>query len=211
MFPDDFNKQALELIQEKKHNEAAIMLREAVHAMPEGWMPLETSEAGAVVRSWSDDEFEAFRDWYLGCGGSGEVKWEWPSYSHAWYLLSAIYVDHERYDDALRLLSEGVQLERDHPDLLCEGGFILHRLGDLESAQKAYEAALAARPWVTARQKARSLRGLSSVLTDLDRLSEAEALLADALALEPDNEITARGLEHLRGRLAATVKPDQVD
>jgi hypothetical protein len=35
-------------------------------------------------------------------------------------------------------------------------------------------------------------------------------VLAEALALEPDNEITARGLEHIRGRMAAAAGPDQV-
>ncbi len=201
MFPDDANKQALELIQEKKYNEAAILLRDAVHAMPEGWRPVEADEGRTIVHAWSDDEFEAYRSWHERSGIPGEVIWEGISYSHSWYLLAAIYVDQEKYDDALRLLAEGVKIERDHPDLLCEGGFIMHRLGDLETALKAYEAALQARPWITVRQKARALRGSSSVMTDQEKFEEAELALIEAQVLEPENEITKRGLEFVREKL----------
>jgi len=198
VFPDDFNKRGLELIQEKKYNEAEVMLRQAVESMPDGWKPIEATATGTLVHAWSDDEFAAYREWHHRSGDQGEVLWEGPSYAHTWYLIAAIYVDHEQYDDALRLLAEGMQLERDHPDLLCEGGFVLHRIGDLEAAIKAYDIALSARPWITSRQRARALRGSSSVLTDLGRLEEAEACLTEAQALEPDNEITRRGLEYVR-------------
>ena len=205
VFPDDFNKQALELIQEKKYNEAAVLLRDAVHSMPDGWKPIETTPAGTLVRAWSGDEFAAYSAWHSRAGLPGEPKWESPSYSHAWYLLAAIYVDHEQYDDALRLLATGTQLERDHPDLLCEGGFVLHRVGDLDAALKAYEIALDARPWITPRQKARALRGSSSVLADLGRFGEAESRLVQAQELEPDNEITRRGLQYVRDRIKDAV------
>jgi len=201
VFPDDFNKRALELIQEKKHNEAAVLLRDAVHSMPDAWKPIETTPSATLVRAWSDDEFAAYREWRSRAGLPGEVRWEGPSYSHAWYLLAAIYVDHEQYDDALRLLATGTQLERDHPDLLCEGGFVLHRVGDLEAALKAYEIAMDARPWITTRQRARALRGGSSVLSDQGRFAEAEKRLIEAEALEPDNEITRRGLEYVREQI----------
>lgn len=202
MFPDDFNKRALELIQERKHDEAAVLLRDGVHSMPDGWKAVETTPEGTLVRAWSDDEFEAYRGWHERSGLPGPVKWEWPSYSHAWYLLAAIYADYEQYDDALRLLAQGTQLERDHPDLLCEGGFVLHRVGDLDSALKAYDAALQARPWITPRQRARALRGSSSVLTDSGKLEDAELRLIEARVLEPDNEITKRGLEYVQGKIA---------
>ena len=198
VFPDDFNKRGLELIQEKKYNEAEVILRQAVESMPDGWKPIESTPAGTLVHAWSEDEFAAYRTWHQNSGGAGEVRWEGPSYSHAWYLIAAIHVDHAQYDDALRLLAQGMQLERDHPDLLCEGGFVLHRVGDPEAALKAYEIAAESRAWITPRQKARALRGSSSVLTDLGKLEEAEKRLAEALSIEPENEITARGLEYVR-------------
>ena len=83
MFPDDFNKRGLELIQEKKYNEAEVMLRQAVESMPDGWKPIEATATGTLVHAWSDDEFAAYREWcvwqvhlaHFGC-------LFWPTLSH---------------------------------------------------------------------------------------------------------------------------------
>jgi len=51
------------------------------------------------------------------------------------------------------------------------------------------------------RQRARALRGGSSVLTDQRKFEEAELMLIEARVIEPDNEITRRGLEFVREKL----------
>ena len=202
MFPDDFNRRSLELILEKKYNEAEVILRQAVESMPEGWQPIELSDGTVLVHAWSDDEFAAYRDWRQSAGDLRDLTWQGPSYSHAWYLLGAIYADHNQLDESLALLAQGIELERDHPDLLCEGGFVLHKVGEVEAALKAYAVAISARPWITPRQRARGLRGSSSILVEQGRFEIAEQRLVEALALEPDNEITAHGLDYVRRQRA---------
>ncbi len=79
-------------------------------------------------------------------------------------------------------------------DVQLEVARLLHRLGQLSAAERAYRASLATRP-----PDPEALVGLGAALADLGRAPEAKASLARALALDPSSAPARKMLEQLGG------------
>ncbi len=116
------------------------------------------------------------------------VMWTYPSYSKAYFLLAYLAVERSAFDEALDAVNKGLELESDHPKMLCEKGFILLCLSRPEEALETYQRAPTARVLTSVPVKAEALRGQGFSLIQLNRLDEAEKALKDSLVLEPNSD-----------------------
>ena len=129
------------------------------------------------------------------------IVWVTQSYSKLYYELAFEAIERKAYYDALEAVAAGLQLEPDHPTLLCERGLALSQLGRYDAARDAYREALLAREWTPPSVLARALRGEAVALIDLNQLEEAEERLNMSLRLDPSNSTAQNELiyiEYLR-------------
>jgi Flp pilus assembly protein TadD len=118
--------------------------------------------------------------------------------------LGSYYNETGRYADAERVLAKGMTLfavpglGEMMPGLASEHAMALARLGRLDEALAAYDAALKLAA-VKDTDRARLQRGRGYVLTELNRLDEAEAAYAQSLKLEPGNPIALHELAYIAG------------
>ncbi len=96
--------------------------------------------------------------------------------------------------EALARVSDAHFELQDPYDVQLEVARLLHRLGQLSAAERAYRASLEGRP-----PSADALLGLGAALADLGRPHEAKASLQRALELDPESLPARRMLERLDG------------
>ncbi|MEX2497240.1 MAG: tetratricopeptide repeat protein [Woeseia sp.] len=116
----------------------------------------------------------------------------WPDSAMSLNALGYTLADHtERYREAARLIKKALKLEPDSPAIIDSWGWVLYKQGEHEKAlaelERAYEKLKD--PEVAAH--------LVEVLWQLERMDEANAVLEDAEALFPENEL----LENVRERV----------
>lgn len=86
-----------------------------------------------------------------------------PDYAEAWHRRATLFLQDERYDEALRDLNETLKHEPRHFGAWLGLGMILERLGSTEEALEAYREALAIHPRL---DRARSAVARLSAATD---------------------------------------------
>lgn len=193
---DNFNRLADEAIAEGGWSEAREVLENVLAGMPPGWKPAQARRDFLNIAFWDEEEFFAYvRNQRPESQKS--IAWTPPSYSKAWWQLAVVAVKEERLDNALICVQGGIALERDHPRLWIEKGFILNRLQRHEEALECYERAAVVRNWAPASQVSRALRGQGSALIDLCRLDDAENAYRRSLELEPNSELARKELEYI--------------
>ena len=203
-----FNRRASALIVDGSYAEARALLDAAIHAMPTGWTPLRDDGQSLTICFWDQEEFLAYSHQERERLNKS-IFWAEGSYSHAWYQLAVVARKQKRFEDAVFSIDCGLELERDHPELWNERGYLLGKLKRHQESLECYLRAASVRDWAPASQTARALRGQGAQLIDLDRLSEAEEVLRRSLELEPESEVARNELkyiEDLRGRREAKKK-----
>jgi tetratricopeptide (TPR) repeat protein len=194
--PSNANQEAERLISAGQPDAARLLLLQTVGQMPAGWQPCQEDESCLRIAFWNTEELIAFIS-AVQSSLQKDVLQVLPSYSLAWYQLAFLAVGRGDFAEALDCLDEGIRLESNHPELWCEKGYVLSRLGRHKEALSCYQMAETARPWAPASQRARALRGQGSVLIDLQDLDGAEIAFYGSLRLEPGNELTQRELAYL--------------
>ena len=191
-----FNQRAGKLIAQGRLDEAKALLDKTIHEMPAGWKPVRDDGQWLDVFFWDQEEFLAHCD-HQREPLTKSIAWVEGSYSKAWYLLAVIASKQMRFEDALFSIDCGLELERDHPELWNERGYVLGQLKQHEESLECYLHAASVREWAPKSQVARALRGQGVQLIDLDRLDEAENALRRSLKLEPESEVALKELEYI--------------
>ena len=125
------------LVQEGKRAEAERLLNEFVSEMPIDWKPVTESETSIDVSYWSLEEFMSHAAHYTKEGGDKNLKWVvGHSYSEVFYTLAFISAEQQDWPKAMLYIQQAIELEPDHPLILCEKATILSQLG---LYQKAYD------------------------------------------------------------------------
>jgi tetratricopeptide (TPR) repeat protein len=183
---------------EHRFDDAERAALQLIAQIPAGWTAVEET-TGRVERAFFDmEEFLAFVAHEKASGGpTRAVVWTCPSYSKAWWTVAYVRVERQDPKGALAALDRALALEPDHPTILGEQSLVLVHSGQADAALAAVDAALAARPWMTAAQRARLLRGRGVVLVELGRLDEAEQSLKQSLELEPDSQVALMELLYI--------------
>lgn len=119
-----------------------------------------------------------------------------PGNPRAWSNLALAASQEGRAEEAIRRWEQAIPLAEGEPvvlvRLLGNLGLELARAGRLEEAERTLRRAVAIQPWPDLQN------GLAEVLTVRGRLDEAEALLAEVLAREPDQGEALASLGRLR-------------
>jgi len=192
-----------EAFSHKRWDEARCLVETDLAAIPDGWSPLADfepdGERGRVIRGsfWDPGEFQAYLLHVRGLGGSTSVYWMGPSYSQRWWQLAVVNREEGKYEEAIRCIEQGLQLEPDHPYLWVQWGLILCAMAHYDEALFAHQTAETVRTWSPDSVKAWALRSQGYVLIELGRLSEAKSAYARSLALEPDNGNARNELDYI--------------
>ncbi len=120
--------------------------------------------------------------------GARKVVWVEDIYPIAGLLVGVYFNEIGQSDMALPALQTALALEPDNSQLVTETGMALIKLGRGPEALPLYDKTLAldilALPDL---DRARVLRAKGFVLTDMNRLDEAEQAYKDSLKLQPDH------------------------
>ena len=184
---DDFIAVAENLIENGQLENAYNLLKISIKQMPFDWKPYIESDKYINIFFWNKQEFLS----YVECNKenfSKVIYWNFSSYSKAHYLLAYILIEQENYKEALVEIENGLALEPDHPKLLCEKAYILNKMGNDLNSLSLLQKAENSRLWITSAQKTHTLREQSIILSNLDRLEEAETTLTKAMLLSPNNK-----------------------
>ena len=187
------------MIKEGKRAEAEKLLNDFVSEMPIGWKPVMESETSINVAYWSLEEFLSHIAHYTKVGGKKNLNWVGPSYSKAFYTLAFICVEQQDLSKAMLYIQQAIELEPDHPMILCEKAMILSQLGFYQEAYDLFIKASEIRSWALKIQRALALRGAAIALIDLKRMDDAENLLKKSLELEPENKVALNELKYIEG------------
>jgi len=112
-----------------------------------------------------------------------DVKANFPKVPEAYIRLSSLAARSGHPEESERILKEGMIELPDHPQLHIDYAWNARRRGDLQEALKRWEVVKTRFPerpegyWVTAR-----------ILMDLNRVDDADLLLAPSLRLFPENQ-----------------------
>ncbi len=145
---------------------------------------------------WDGDEFFKFVDDNRATLQKSLAWVEMPP-AKAFYWLAYIAYEWGDFEEALGFIEEGLKLDPARPQMLCEKGEILKRLGRFGEALDSYRKVAMASGWVPNSQKARAYRGQGFALTELRRLDEAESAFHESLKIEPDNETAKHELRYI--------------
>jgi tetratricopeptide (TPR) repeat protein len=195
--PEHFVEFADSMIHRGEYLEAEQLLTKAVALMPCDWKPATETADFLKIAFWNTSEFETYVEFHRAEPGGKSLMWTYPSYSKAYFLLAYLAAERKDFDQALDAVSKGLDLEPDHPKMLCEKGFLLRHLNRPEEALETYQRAASARALTPLLVKADSLRGQGFALLDLNRLAEAEKVLKDSLALEPNSDAATDALDYI--------------
>ena len=132
-------------------------------------------------------------------------------YADITLFLALYYNEVHRYDDALRVIAAGLKLAHTPtlgahlPHLFSERATAYAQLRRFDEALATYDTAMTLAADTNA-DKARFLRGRGYVLTEQNRLEEAEAAYNDSLKLEPGNPLATRELAYIERLKAGGAK-----
>jgi tetratricopeptide (TPR) repeat protein len=192
----NFNEHADELLADGCYSEAEDALRAELEAMPADWTPWRDGSDFLTVAFWDVEEFLAYSA-HMSKRLTKSINWVNESYTLGWYQLAVAECEQGRFEQALSSIDRGLHLERDHPELWNERGYLLGQLKRHAESLECYIRAASAREWAPSSHVARALRGQGVQLIDLGRPDEAEAVLRRSLELEPDSEVARHELEYL--------------
>ncbi len=111
--------------------------------MPAGWTAIRDDGQSPIIYFWDQEEFLAYshhdRERF-----NKSIFWE-GSYSNAWYQLAVVAGKQKRFEDALFSIDCGLELERDHPELWNERGYLLGKLKRHQESLECYLRAASVR------------------------------------------------------------------
>lgn len=195
------------LMKERRFDDAKSSIQTLLAGMPAGWKAVTETGDKVFAAYWDQEHFAACAAKDAESKGNKRVSWVQPSYSKAYYLLAYMAAESRDTVEAKRYIDKALELEPDHPTLLCEKGMILHLMGAHEESVGCYGAVIHSRRCATNYERARALRGQGVSLIDLGRLDEAEKALKESLQIAPGDKIALNELEYIR-RIRSGASPN---
>jgi tetratricopeptide (TPR) repeat protein len=190
------------MIKQGLFEEAERSLKSLVENIPIGWKPQIVSDNLITIAFWDQKEFLWHSTHHKETPKSNVlVEWISPSYSKAYYLLSYIEIEKGNLELAVNYLDSALELEPNHPELICEKATILQSLGNIDEALDLYISAATIRSWLPPYQRARAYRGASVLLMDAGQLERAGLFLQAAIELDPRSPDNDREMKYLQGLL----------
>lgn len=154
-------------------------------------------------RFTSHEEYLSYTEY---AGRQQEVHPLWNTCAMAAWQMGWLLISVGELDLASQVFLRGLELDSDHPDILAELGYIAseyHKRGGedqwLDIAAEFYGRILTGRPWSSARQRARALRGLGYLAITRGDLDLAEGHYLRSLEME-ESKLARQQLEYIAER-----------
>jgi tetratricopeptide (TPR) repeat protein len=164
--------------------------------------PCEEAERnGLLYRKFtSQEEYLSYTEY---AGSQREVHPLWNTCAQAAWQMGWLLISVGELDLASQVFLRGLELDPDHPDILAELGYISSEYYKrtevpqwLEISSEFYTRILTGRPWSSARQRARALRGLGYLAITRGDLDQAEGFYLRSLELE-ESKLARQQLEYI--------------
>lgn len=194
--------EAIKEIVSNNNEVAESLLLSVIANTPNDYSNVSEDENGLCIKFWDQLEFSQYASWSKKKGVEKNIKWISNAYPRAYYFLGFLYVKLKRYDSALEMLDKGLLLEPTNPKFKCEKAQALTYAGRKEESLLLYKDISEIGLYVSTFNLATAWRGRGFVLTEMNRLDEAENAYKISLQFEPENKNALNELqyiEHLRG------------
>lgn len=197
---------AKQLLFEGQRNLAKQMLKEAISNMPADWQPVMETPESVNIYLWEMEEYLSYVAYVNEQQGPNPLSdkpinkprlWSIPSYSEAYYTLAFMAVEDKDWDLGLEYINKALELEKDHPLILCEKALILNEMGEHDLSYEMFLEASLCRPWAPLKWRTKALRGAGIALIEMNKLDDAEKLFNISLQLEPENETAINELQYI--------------
>lgn len=199
MNDSDKVNQALRAMRSSDTKRARALLDEVIANSPSEYVNAYEEDNQHFIKCWDEHEFLS----YLEAMKAGQVPshnnvvWVRSVYPMAYHQLAFLEVEAGNYELAIAALTASLKLEPDQPLTLDELGVVYTNLKDSKKALEFFERALKARRYMSARIRAKCLRGKGVQLINLREIDLAEAALKDSLVYEPGNEVARKELAYI--------------
>ncbi len=178
--------------------EAEEALQRLVKQTPSKWQSAAKLPDGNIqIAFWNEQEYHDYLLYFKEQQVGKVLTHVYPSYAKAYYLLSALAVEQKDLSRASVYINRALELEPDHPEILCEKALIMNHLGHLKDAYELYVNAVYSRAWNSNMIQAKAMRGAGIVLEELGNLDAAAVMLKKSLQLEPANQVAMNELSHI--------------
>ncbi len=176
------------------------------HIPEDGYLNSFEENGKLYYKFWDYDEFMS----YCNTLKVKDTKLIWigNAYPKCCYMLAIICIERGEFDDAIRFLYKGLELEPDNPLLMSEMGLTFGQIGSstgdeemFHNAIKCYENAFKSRPFNTDCQKARALRGTGYILIELGEFELAKAFYESSLTFD-ESELARNELDVIEKHLS---------
>jgi tetratricopeptide (TPR) repeat protein len=181
------------LVRQGQHAEATAILTQMLERMPAGWKSRAESPTRVAAACWDENDFREVAHLHSVAGDRRLLAWSGVSYSKACHLLGFMAIEEGDLRGAERHIRRGLELEPDHPHLLCELGLILRQTGRIGEAFTTYMAA--AELWPGSHASATAGRGMGACSIDAGELDKARLLFEMLLELDPGDELSRAQLD----------------
>jgi tetratricopeptide (TPR) repeat protein len=178
---------------------ALALLRGVIANTPAGYANSSEDPDGRLcIKFWDRQAFIHYVLWQKRQGHSRSVRWVGNAYPRAYYYMGFLGVKSRQYEEALKYLERGHELEPTNPKFTFEKAQALVHSGHKLQALALYETVTEVGPYVSTPDIAVARRGRGFVLIELGRLDEAEAAFTSSLEIEPGNEIALGELQYIK-------------
>jgi len=183
---------AAALIQQRKFEQADVLLDEAIKAFETNYIKKE----GVFLSFFDRDAFERY------CTSSGKIDMVWLDWSYrtAYYFKAFMASEQKNHELALQLLDKVISIiSPEDPEALCEKGNIFNTTGKISEGLEQYLHAYELSKEIASYKHytAVALRGMGLSYIELRKLQEAEEAYNESLKLEPNNSIAIRELKYI--------------
>ncbi len=199
----DKSMQSSNINWDKTYNDLLIIYD---HIPVEGYLNSFEKDGKLYYKFWDYDEFMSYCNTLKG--KDIELIWIGNAYPRCCYMLAIICIERGEFEDALRFLYKGLELEPDHPLLMSEMGLLFGQIGSSTSDKElfhnaitCYENAYKSRPFNTDSQKARALRGTGYILIELGEFELAKAFYESSLTFD-ESELARNELDVIKKHLS---------
>lgn len=176
------------------------------HIPDDGYLNSFEKNGKLYYKFWDQDEFMSY------CSTiqkkESELVWIGNAYPKCCYMLAIICIERGEFEDALRFLYKGLELEPDNPLIMSEMGLLFGQIGSstgdeemFHNAIACYENAYKSRPFNTDCQKARALRGTGYILIELGEFELAKGFYESSLTFD-ESELARNELDVIEKHLS---------
>jgi tetratricopeptide (TPR) repeat protein len=188
---------AIEVLQGLDLEEVERLLRPVIANTPRHYVNEFEKDGMRYVKCWDREEFMTYSAMQTP-SEAARIVWLQNAYPRAHYHMAFVCVERGQWNEAIRWLDTGLELEPHQARFRLEKAQVLSAVGKHDDALGMYASVLKdARVVLSSAMRARALRGLGGQLIELGELDEAEACFVVSLEHDAESPVARNELEYI--------------